>query len=480
MNPEGREARRSRFELCKPTSEESRSGTLKELLAEINHERNPESGTEVDLKSLEPTLAFIGALTGRSYRSTNEVLPMSTLATIKLLYDENEESGIQLYQLLKAPQQGAKPTLEVRTTGSSSRNAYGTKVLNDLLKKLSVGVSDDRLHHIETSLLTASKLLECIELENREILGPIYWIHGTDEAAIVIALGQLTQLVKNYPMRRTSVKPALDELVYTHIRTLPFLHFVSEYKEILDTARVDNVRSTAAHQLERFCATLRTRFGSAAELDAPVTSLAEFSEFFNANANELIRLVKAITGLPVQLRDLNTKHDEAAKILHMFVFHQHGRMPLDARLLSVADCIAALCTIRHQQVIKTNYSAYWPGQKSSEIRTRPLGQLENGRGIEELYEEDYIPHGVSQFLYSRFCQFHAQLTDQQARYEAFQAFQLARLDTYAECLLFNGVSQIDANLIAFDEYCKRNAISLAGSTPTSDSLLSINAWLQGE
>lgn len=479
MSPASKEEQAPRFKLCKPTSEEPATGTIKELLAEINRERNSGDGVELDLKSLGPALTFVSALTGRSYKSITELFPVSTLGTIKLLYDENEESGIQLFQYLTAPRHGAKPTFEFRTTGAAPRNAYRVKVVNDLLEKLKSGIADERLRKIETSLLTASKLLECIDLENREILGPVYGLYNHDDDFIISALSHLTEVILRYTIRHPASTIPLDELVYTNIRTLPFLHFVAKYKEILETARIEEDKGQASPRIEEFCIKVGVMRGMDLRPGTPVTSIMQFPALFEAHSRDFIRLVQEATGLPTQLRDLRDKLDYASKVLHMYVLHQNGKPPLEATVLSVSDCIAALCTVRHQQDAKTKYRPFWLGQEGTDIQTSVLRQLENGRRIEELYEEDYIPIGINQLLYSRFCQFHAQFNAQQGRHKAFQAFQVARLEKYAECLASGDIDQIDSSVYAFNLFCARQAISLAQSSVKARSIDSLNAWLRG-
>lgn len=456
--------------------ESKKTGTIKELLAEINQNK-PASGKEINLDSLRITLNFIGSITGRGYTSITEEHPLSFLRIVKLLYIENDESGIQLFQYLKAPHQGAKPTMEFRTTGVTPRNEYRVKVVNELLERLCLEIDASKLQQIESSLLTASKLLQCIDIENQEILEGIYELHACDHAAVVRSLNQMTRSIRGYRVLHRQSTAPLDEILYTYIRKLPFLHFVGEYKEIVAAAKIGDAGTHVELAVEEFCVRLGVIRKMAIAPNTFVTSVQDFAGFFDANARDLIQLVKVATGLPTQLRDLAGKLGYASKILAMYTFHQHGKVPLNLETLSVSDCIAALCTVRQQQDAKTNYTPYWHGQESADKQTHIFGQMQKERSIDELWEQDYIPHGINQLLYGRFCQFHAKLAGQQDRHEAILAFQLARLEKYAECLLGYGVDDINAAVRNFNYYSEMQAQLLTHPALQTPFIERMNSWL---
>ena len=452
-------------------------GTIKELLAEINLECTTENGTAVDLKSLGTTLDFIGKFTGREYTSITELLPPSVLKIVKLLYLKNDESGIQLFQYIMAPQWGATPTMEFRITSVAPRNEYRVQLVNELLDQLSTDIGDIRLRQIEASLLTELNLLDCIEMENREILNPVYNLHNNNESAIVCALGHFTNFILRLSVDHTTSTAPLGEVIYTYLRTLPFLHFVGAYKELLSTSKLSDTTKPILSEINAFCTKLGTTHHAEIHAYTPVTSIEEFPVFFGTHVSDFIKLVNAATGISTQRRDLVDKLGYASKVLHMYVFHQNGRTPQHDRLLSVSDCVAALCTIRHQLEVKTNYNASWHGQISKEIRNGLFNQMEKKLDIQELYDSDYIPHGINQLLYSRFCQFHAQFTGEIDRHEAFQAFQIARLDKYAECLLLCDINNINVTIDKLNHHCEQYAQLLVHPVFQASFTERMESWL---
>jgi hypothetical protein len=195
-------------------------------------------------------------------------------------------------------------------------------------------------------------------------------------------------------------------------------------------------------------------------------SVKSFPLFVDANALELAKLIQRATGISSERRDIMNIRNASSKVLCTYVFHQLNIIPLDTVNISVIDCFAALCTIRHQQKVKTKYSAYWQGQTQQDIGTSVLRQMDDSRGPEELFENDYIPHGINQIMFRRFSQFYAAFTGQLDRYLAWKKLEAVRLSKYSECYLSNNVYDSDNAVTRFHFHCKHAAIQAALGTPT--------------
>ena len=451
---------KSRFDFqSRANSDEPATGTLKELLAEINYEYRPASGVEIKLEGLGGTLKFIRRFTAHEFNSINEPLPAQVLKTIKLLHVTNDESAGQMFRWLEIPGIDEKPSFEVRITGKPTRNDYMVKVLNDLLHSLESGISKNRLLRIETSLLTPAKLLRCIQEENRNILVPLNTIPKNDDLSTIRALNFLTESINSYGKRKFQSKAPLHEALYTYLRTLPFHHFVGEYKEVIETARIDTPAHSIRRELKAFCGDLSDQLGEPIASDTPVTSIDQFPLFVEENATTLRKLVKAAIDLDIRNDALPDVIPLSNKVLHSHVFHEWGETPLHATNLSAADCVAALCTIRHQQMVKTPYIPFWIGQGSKDRnRNRLLSHLDPERRIEDLYKEDYIPEGASQLLYERFRQFHAVIEGRVELHQAWMGFQMVRLDGYIRSLQFTDIDCIGAAVNDLNAYCELMAI----------------------
>src|SRR3546814_916802 len=251
----------------------------------------------------------------------------------------------------------------------------------------------------------------------------------------------------------------LHEALYTYLRALPFHHFVGEYKDIIDKARIDTPTYQVKRELRAFCNDLSDQIGEPIDPGTPVTSIDEFSLFVEENVITLGKLVKAATGIDGRKDQLLEVTPFANKILHSHVFHEHGKTPFHTTNLSATDCVAALCTVRHQQKVKTQYAPFWVGRPSTDIsRTRLLSHLDKRRDITDLYVEDYIPHGSSQLLYDGFRQFHAFIEGRTELHQAWVEFHMTRLDCYINCLQFTDIDCIDVSVNDMNQYCEHMAI----------------------
>ncbi len=453
-------------------STEPQTATINELLNELNYEgtrtfrgsmaaNSQSNGKLITMQGLESTLSFIREAVGVELNGTTRHLPISTIKTIKLLYAKNDDSGSHLFRRLARPEDDSA-TMEHWTTRRTTRNEYTIKLADEILETLGLELSPERLRRIETSLLTTSKLLECIEHENFEILEPIYRRFSGKDEALATAFKFMEQAASNYipdaPLLQYTTPP-LHERIYIYLRTLPFYHFIGEYKRIVKAEEdvVQNARPVL-EQMGEFCKNLSEECKTVIHADTPITSIMEFPDFLNRYSLPLGKLVQQATDIRSNRRDLIGITGETQKLLHAYVFHQWHKTSAEITNLSVADCVAALCAIRYQQKVKTPYTPFWIGQESAEKTiSRLLTHLGRNRGIDELYEDDYIPQGAMQILYHRSCLFHARMSNRYARQQAWIDFQLERLNKYAECFTHSDIDHIDRSVGGFYLFCSEKA-----------------------
>lgn len=437
----------------------TQTGTIKELLEEINQQNgNLISGAVLDEKSLRGPIELVCRITGGQIKGTVQQLPLTTLKTIKLLYEKNDEYGIQLFRHLAMPGESEKPTMEHRNSRNTQRNVTFPKIANEIMEALAREIPAERLAQIETSLLSPPKLLECIFYENEEILAPLFRTFKGSSTSFTESYRFLTEETRNFPQRKYALVIPAHEALYTYINTLPFFHFVGEYKKIIELARISPPVPSMQDEIKQFCKELSEQTGESIGYNTPITSVEEFPEFIQKHDVQLRALVESATGISSRKDDFVDTANLTSKVVNAYVFHQEHKIPLHVTTLSAADCVAALCTVRHQQKEKTNYSPAWIGRSNKEIQTSPLKQMDRKRGIEELYSDDYIPHGAMQFMYYRFCEFHAGFIDDMERHNAWMGFQVARLERYAKCFLSNDIDQINRSIMDLNTFCSLQAI----------------------
>lgn len=413
------------------------TGSISELLEELNYEiahasdgskakHSNASGKTITRKELKGVIDFINSTLGQEIPSGNCTLPISTLKTIKLLYIKNDSSDTQLLQRISKPGT-IKATFEHWTERNSPRNEKTIKAASYLMSTLKLEIDEERLNQIHINRLTPSKLLEYYARHIKELIEPIYMaFDGNDEAIASAFMFGAHQIESYQPSTILPSKEAapLHERLYIYLLTLPFLHFVGEYQQVVESENGE----LSKYKIEPLFA---HAISSPTECDAllrPVTSLAAIHFFLQTHANELARLVHQATGYELRSSEITNIADETQKVLHAYVFHEWHRTDLDVINISMADCVAALSAITIQKKIKTKYTPYWKGQSSSDkTASRLLSHLDTSRDIEELYEEDYIPQGAMLTLYHRYCIAYALLFGRSNRMEAFMRFQIAYL-----------------------------------------------------
>ena len=459
-----------------PDPNGEQTGTIKELLEELNYEKfrtttgtdakkGESNGTAVTFDSLSGALAFLDEVADTGKPKLAQVIPLTTLKVVKLLYSTNDTSDKHLFTVLKSPLRADRATLEFYTTESPTRNQKGNYVVKHLLSTLRKEVNPIVLSKIDTSFLSYSQLLECIAIENIEILQPIYARHSGHPASIINAFSRLTESIKNYEQNPLIAERPAHEKLYTYLRAIPLMHFIKEDQYINDLAHIKEDISTIIDEIAQFCDELQNTRSARINYNTPIVSIKSFPAFVESNTLMLAKLIKHATGITSEKRDVLKITNASSKVLCTYVLHEWNKIPLDTVNLSVADCVAALCTIRHQQKVKTNYSDYWPGQTQSDKGTSVLRQMDDSRGPEELFEHDYIPHGINLLLFRRFSQFYMAITGQSDRYLAWKKLEVERFNKYVECYLSNSVSASDDAASRFLLYCKFAAIQAALLTP---------------
>lgn len=457
-------------------------GTLNDLIAELDHEqftsgsKGPDAranrdGKAITFNSLKRTLEFIAQVSGRSFGSVTQELSALDLKTIKLLYDTNLGSDTHLFRLLESPVLSGKPTLEFYASEDPIRNEKGAALVDLLLESLAKEIDSTVKRRVEVSFLTYSKLLEAIELETLEyVQEPVYTLHAGNSEAIKECFRRIAESIETYEglelvshvAARSMLRP-LNEVFYTYLRSLPFLHFAAEYSNILDLSKIQQEIRQVSDGVEAICAEIGESLGKTVSSDGPVTSLTTFSAFVEEHVPAFISLIKKATGISTERRDILDNLNYSSKVLASYVFHQWGMVSQDEVNISVMDCLAALCAVRHQQKVKTKYRPYWVGQKEGDKPSRTLGHMDASKGIDELYKTDYIPHGVTQLMYARFGAFHTALGGGLDRHNAWMRLQKVRISKYAECYHSNDVTICDLAVVRFNEFCARVSMEAARS-----------------
>lgn len=463
-----------RFDLGNLQSDNNAQVDFSELLREINGVRKKGIGENVgnkEKKDFGTVLKGIETTLNRRIGDGIGQMTVADLKVVKLLYRMTKERASSLFGLIAPPGVADnEATVEFGDayvkrqigdpTPNDDRIEENVLLVADLIAYLSVEIPDVTIKAIHALLLTHSKLLECIVIENNEILHPIRAacasLHS-DPANIYFFLAQQIQLYSNI---EPSTRPnQLNEALYTYLRSLHFQHFVGGYANIVEKAIISEQIKPIRSEIGRFCEELAEANMVPISLNTPITSIEEFPALVKRQSTRFRSLIKSSTGLMTRHNELDDICNHASKILNAYMWVHFREKSLDKECISVADCLASLIAIRHQQAVKTNHKPRWFGLK--DVGDSPLRYFDRERSVSDLQATDYIPEGVNQLLYQRFCQIHLLLIGDQDRHEAWMTFQVARLHQYAQCMQSNNVSSIAGSINNLNEFCSKISNLLA-------------------
>ena len=460
-----------RFDLGNTQSDNDTRVDFRELLREINGPKKQKRGANVGgigKKDLGTVLRGIEVLLGTRMGDSAEMLTVADLKVIKLLYRLTKERSSHLFGLIGPPIENASVEFGdayrdhqiEEPTPNDTRIEENELLVADLIAYLSVEIPETILKAVHVQLLNYSKLLECIVIENDEILHPIRAACASRHADPAGAYFLLAKLIQVYPNVMLSTRPnSLSQSLYTYMRSLHFQHFVGGYADIVEKAMIADGIKPIGSEGEQFCKELAAANMVPVGLNTPITSIQEFPALVKRQSTRFKSLIKSATGLTTRDEALDDICSHASKILNAYMWVQFQEKDLRRECISVADCLASLITVRHQQSVKTNYKPRWFGLK--DVGDSPLRYFDRERSVSDLQATDYIPEGVNQLLYQRFCQIHLLLIGDQDRHDSWMTFQVARLRQYAQCMQSNNISGIAASINHLNEFCSKVSHLLA-------------------
>lgn len=442
-------------------------GTIEELIEELNIEYPKMNGENINMESLAGALRFIKGTTGQRISDQYEKLPISTIKLIKLLYVENEKSGMHLFRLLSSPGELSIPTMEFSTGTTISRDISTANLIDSIASKLSLEIPEDKLDLFRKMIgddekkSSSEKLLRHIERAN-DVIQRIFTDRIVDDdLGMAGAYRALSRYVASHDIRGVpgAVTP-LNEAVFVHIETLALQHFILHHKEHLERIRIEGKIGSITSDLFRFCETLAEQF-EVPKVDPfeGIFSVKNFHHVVMAYPSEFASLVKSATGLDTRKKRLYENTARSRAILVSHVYRSFDENDPDAPVISLVDIIAALCSFRVQQEIKTQYSPYWHGQKSQGADPQRL--FDKGLRVRDPHQHQ----GVFQIYYYRFLEYRAEFSGTSSSHNAWMAFQLSRLDAYLRIVRLNGIIRIFTASTAFDYLCMERAMEIAMNYP---------------
>lgn len=454
--------------------EHNRTGTISELLTEINQNYNLLGGDQATLKSLKPTCDFLNKVAGITIRNTTDQTPLSTLKTIKLLFIVNHENKeMNLLSRIKTPTEarGPKkknrnkseiPSMESATTSSITRDKSAAAIIRHLSDQLAKEIGTEKLKSFSELMKnsakqsTAEDLNAHIERTNDEIHRLFIGQFGNDNIRLADAWHRLAEEINrlNYTKVDDAEPPPLNEVIFAHLHGLGFIHFALHHRKFIKTILAPKTIHPIDTEVNSLCQSLGEEAGRTIISDDELFSVNDFQPFVVDYYREFIYLVKAATELDTRKITLFEHTLRARKILASLVYRRYGETDSDACRLSVFDIVAALCSVRYEQKVKTKYEPVWSGQVSQ-------GKSPQAHFDKADSDDPYLHQGVFQIYLYRFSEYLAAFTKKTESNNAWMAYQLSRFDAYTRILQLNDINGIVASVHHLDGVCSQEAMSIA-------------------
>lgn len=451
---------RSRFNFgTNPDAQEKQTGTLTDLIDEINLEDTYSSsgahamassaqGFAINAKSLERTLTFIQQATGQTFTSVRQELPLVTLKTIKLLYIKNAVNDRHLFNLLEPPRGSSRSTMEFSTTSSIARDKTGAAIIQSLCNDLVKEIDPGKREAFDALLPTPEQLNLDIEKTNDAIYQHLTDQLGHDQALLTRAYEKLAHEIGHFRYEKNpDAGIPLNEAMYCYLRGLGFIHFVIHHQSFMEYIRVTHPIQPIDALADELCQSLSEIKQSTIRPTDKVVSVKDFPKLVACHTKEFRALVKAATGLDTRTDVLIQNLARAQRILVSYAYRSFDESNMDAHRVSVLEIVAALCSVRYQQAVRTEYKPYWHGQDDK--GSSPQRHFDKTIDPDDPYQHQ----GVLLIYLYRFYDFLYAFLQTTASISAWMQVQLARLDGYVRILALQDIGALPAVAEHFDHMC---------------------------
>lgn len=413
---------------------------------DIDYKWTSESIYYQDLKTVKEGLKNIF---GHNFSNTKKY-PIKTLKVIKLLQKVKKRKS-HLFGLIKPPHKFKKPNLDFRDDVPTPTTENDSLLIADLISYLSIEIPKDKLEIIHTRTLSSSKLIEVAGIKLQSIVRMIKDHYKNNDELISKIYDEMSLKIDNHVIKKNKNTNPLDEALYIYLITLELQHFANSHKKLMDHTKKEYQILSIMREIDDFCITLSKEHKNKIEHNTKFISVKSFIDLANNHKNRIWNLVKLATNIETRssLKDDFIIH--AQKILSAYNHHSFDGKNLENKILSILDCIAAICTVVLENKHPTKYEPYIFGSGSK--AKNPLFYFDKEKSIEELIETDFIPNSINQIMYKSFTDVYLSLIENtdKAR-QPFMNLENSFLKKFTECIQQGNVFDSMASERNFDSF----------------------------
>jgi hypothetical protein len=336
-------------------------------LAALKHELEPDKDKRTSALEnfFRSARDHIPALTGHELAEYMELDSRKTLKVIKLLYQLNASTPVQLFSFLKPPSAARDASFEVATSHpiEHDKAVSATVLLADLTTQLAVELSPETRDDIEDLYVTLREKIDGIE-------SGILRVAMQRSGGKAARLEKLLALVRDMLARQALVDDnsagrqllPLDEQLCLHCHGLEFLNYAQAHRDLVTMPALAGTTPIGANIASLDSAVLKYIKG---RVNRPEIPLSKFVPFAQSHDQLLIAILSDYLGHKVRPSDYKEAVPLALRLIEIWVARVPGSGLLDLAndaIVQPMSLLAALAAVCHQQIEPTQYYPYWHAQ----------------------------------------------------------------------------------------------------------------------
>lgn len=433
------------------TGDVAETSTLSDLVHQLDVELQKLNGEAISIRSLKRTLDFLQSSIGISINDKHELIPLSTLRTVRLLFLLSQQSSRNVFRLLAPPDANAGATMEFSTVTTIPRDVESSEIIQRLIETLESSINPtlvqlfSRLTGGPEDHSSAENMLLLVEHTNDEVRHSLRDGKCESETSLKMAFDHLAKLLEHRHLEKAQdwVTPA-NEALYVYLKTLPFRHFVQHHTRHLANTKIRINTGDIREDAIRLCQLI---------VDDPQRTPSPTDYLFSVNnfhrialgwPDSMCALIHKATGIATTTRQLKSHMVRAKVLLASYALRSSDCTDPDASVITIYDVVAALSSFRYQQEAGDEYKPYWHGQ--TDQGKNPQRLFDKGLDAKDPHQHQ----GVMHIYLNRFYEYKASFEGNTESHRAWMRYQTAILRSYQSAFELNDIISSTLALKAID------------------------------
>jgi hypothetical protein len=377
----------------------------------------------------------------------------TVLKVVKLFYWVVRERKAKFFPLIEAPEQAAKAGLEFREAYPNAKNEELTWLVADLKEYLGAELTKEKITEIGDLF---GELMPLID-ETLRTVEQLMVVAGRSQYSFVVsAYAMLVKRIECLHCDRPRLDNLqLDEELYIYLSSLEYRHYAQTHPSLMEVAEPKIEIRAITDALRRLAESIAPRGIENVREHSRLIWLKHFEDFADDRSQDIRGMMAEAMRIPIDEKIYAEAIPHAKKLLErVFVFDANRGIDVSGVELSPLESVAALCSVYHEALNRTNHEPYWYGQKTP--RASLLESLDIPLSDDVLEEH-------SQIWRHRFRWFRMAIGGHLEWHDQKMALRTVLIKKVAEIARMNNVELMSRNLGELVGYVKRSCFEVLRS-----------------